>query len=389
MHVVIDSTGMVDLPPSSGGGVEAYVWDVARVVRRAGHQVTLVSNLRPGITTPEGIHVKSSGSFVDRFPLRPMPSAVAHGFGGVFTARATRSVLRQNGGTSTVLHLNEEVSSALLASRYPELPKVFTIHNPPPVGAIRSYGLIERTVRWVNSATSRRLVWSHVDVIIALSSWIKTFLVENDVSPERAVLLPVPIDTDHYVPAEPGIYTNDPYFLYVGRLDARKNVLSLVRAVAAARSKPKLVLVGRGPAMGLIEDTIRRQGLAHRVSILPGVTQTELLGLYRGAYAFCLPSTLEAYPRVVLEAAACGVPAIPPNSFLSSDFRDGGFVKSYDPRSMGDLERTIEDLSADPFQRERLSRNARRYAEASPSYTAFVSGLVKAYELAVSLRSSR
>ena len=32
VEVILGSTGMVDLPPSSGGGVEAYVWDIARVL---------------------------------------------------------------------------------------------------------------------------------------------------------------------------------------------------------------------------------------------------------------------------------------------------------------------------------------------------------------------
>jgi D-inositol-3-phosphate glycosyltransferase len=380
---------MVDLPPAAGGGVEAYVWDVARILRSAGHSVTIVSNLREGATAPTGLDIAASRSFIDRFPLPAFASSFAHAIGGSFTALATARLLGSNGHRPVLLHLNEEVSGAWLARRFPSVPKVFTVHNPPPVGVERSYGLFERSVRWANSAVCRKAVWSRMDVVIALSSWIEGYLVANGVPADRVVRLPLPIDTDYYTPHVGAAEGPDPYLLYVGRLDARKNVLALVDALARARTNLRLVLVGRGPAEEALVELARARGLQHRVRFAGRIPAPELLALLRGASALCLPSTLEAYPRVVLEAAACGVPSVLPDSFLYSDFHEAGFATPYraaDPRG---LAHALEGLGSDPSLRADLGRKARAFAVRSASYGSFASALERAYRTAFENHAAR
>jgi len=389
LHVVICSTGMVDCPPIVGGGVEAYVWDITHILSHTKHSVTLVSNFRGGTQAINGVRVERSGSPADRFPLQPFHSAVAHIVGGAFTSAATRRVLNANGQCPTVLHLNEEVSSMILCRLYPNVPKVFTLHNPPPVGEIRSYGLLDRTVRWFNTAASRRFIWNKADIVIAISSWIKRFLVLNGVPEERVLHLPVPIDTNTYQPDPAGRDWSSPYLLYVGRLDARKNVLRLVSAIARTRLRLRLLLVGCGPAEAQITDFVRRKGLSGSVLMLGRVPFSSLLKLYQGASALCLPSTLEAYPRVVLEAAACGVPSILPQSFLYTDFIDNGFVVSYDPTSGSGLETAIERLMDEPKLQRQLSCRAREYAQGATSYPAFTLALERAYRAALRVHAAR
>ncbi len=390
VHVLLTSTGMVDIPSRTGGAVESYVWDLAHILSDAGHSITLVSKLRGAPELPPGVRVVSSRSMVDRFPLPAFSSAVAHALGGTFTALATRRAIR--GGearTPTVVHLNEEVSSMFLCRAYRDLPKVFTLHNPPPVGPGLSFGPLESQVRWINSAMSRRWIWRKVDVVIALSSWIRKHLVANGIPPERVHQIPLPIDTQEYLPRRAGPEQTDPYLLYVGRLDARKNVLRLVAAMREANPALRLELVGHGPAEGPIRELIRRRGLERKVSILGSIPQPDLLERFRGATALCLPSTLEAYPRVVVEAAACGVPAILPRTFLYTDFIDHGFVESYDIGARTGLESAIEVLRSDPGRQRELGRRARRFAEGSVSFPSVRSALEGAYRAALDSRAAR
>lgn len=389
LRVFLTSTGMVDIPSQTGGGIESYVWDLAHILGEAGHPITLVSKMRGQPAMPPGCESVSSRSVVDRFPLPAVTSTFAHGLGGTFTAYAARRALAENGSAPSVLHLNEEVSSMILCRAAPDIPKVFTLHNPPPVGPNMSFGRMERTIRWINSATSRRWIWRHVDVIIALSSWIRDYLVANGIPEERIAQIPVPIDTQAYLPRGAGPLLDDPYLLYVGRLDARKNVLRLVAAMQDADPAIRLQLVGGGPAEGPIRDLIRRRGLEHRVSILGRIPQTALLERLRGATALCLPSTLEAYPRVVVEAAACGVPAILPETFLYTDFLRQGFVESYDDTARLGIASAIGALSSDPRRQRELGRRARTFAEGTASFPSVRAALEGAYRSAFDRKAAR
>ena len=97
-----------------------------------------------------------------------------------------------------------------------------------------------------------------------------------------------------------------PYFLYIGALEARKNIEAIVDAWRIARSRcgADLVLVGRPrPDFGMLEA---EPGLCVRGE----VTDTELRELYCGALAFVFPSHYEGFGLPVLEAMQCGTPVI-------------------------------------------------------------------------------
>ena len=120
-----------------------------------------------------------------------------------------------------------------------------------------------------------------------------------------------------------------PYFLYVGTLHPRKNLVRLVNAFAAltsadrARSEPadlgradrmsepQLVLAGqKGWLSEEIFAQVRKLGLEDRVILTGYVPDADLTGLLSGALAFVFPSLYEGFGLPVLEAMACGTPVI-------------------------------------------------------------------------------
>ncbi len=107
-----------------------------------------------------------------------------------------------------------------------------------------------------------------------------------------------------------------PYLLYVGTLQPRKNLARVIDAFARIAADPALAdyrLVLAGKQGWLHEDLsmqVQRLGLAGRV-LFPGyVPEADLPALLRGARAFVFPSLYEGFGIPVLEAGAYGVPVI-------------------------------------------------------------------------------
>ncbi|MDD4333005.1 MAG: glycosyltransferase family 1 protein [Patescibacteria group bacterium] len=107
-----------------------------------------------------------------------------------------------------------------------------------------------------------------------------------------------------------------PYILYVGRIEKKKNIPALIEACALALEKDKdikekLVLIGKA-SFGYddVNFNIQEFGLNDRV-IIPGwIEETDLSILYQGATAFIFPSKHEGFGIPILEAMACGTPVI-------------------------------------------------------------------------------
>ena len=107
------------------------------------------------------------------------------------------------------------------------------------------------------------------------------------------------------------------YVLYTGGMDYRKNVGGLLSAYAGLpaelRGRYKLVIVGR---LGLEDPSGRSPrrrsslGISDRVVFTGYVPDEELVLLYQAATLFVFPSLYEGFGLPVVEALACGAPAI-------------------------------------------------------------------------------
>lgn len=120
-----------------------------------------------------------------------------------------------------------------------------------------------------------------------------------------------------------------PHAVFVGRLAAEKNLVTLIRAWPTVRlsfPNARLTLVGEGPKRPLLEETARNLGLSAEAVAMPGMSD-DVEPLLRAADLFVLPSTEEGMSIALLEAMALGVPlvasAIPGNRRLVADFKHG------------------------------------------------------------------
>lgn len=149
--------------------------------------------------------------------------------------------------------------------------------------------------------------------------------------------------------------------LFVGRVNAGKNVLPAVEAVAKLVAKGHdlhFLAAGEGEEIPLI-----RKMLGERAS-LPGSFPVDLMNkLYASADIFAFPSMLDVLANVVMEALASGLPVlVNEGSGLERHLVPGvcGLVVANDGWSS-----SIEELHVSPERRQAMGRAARSHAEAN------------------------
>jgi len=104
-----------------------------------------------------------------------------------------------------------------------------------------------------------------------------------------------------------------PFLLFVGVLEARKNVLTLLKAFSRVREETdlQLVLVGRaGYQYVKLQEYVKAYRMEDRVVFAGYVSPEELIALYNTATLFVFPSLYEGFGIPLIEAMACGVPIV-------------------------------------------------------------------------------
>jgi glycosyltransferase involved in cell wall biosynthesis len=208
--------------------------------------------------------------------------------------------------------------------------------------------------------------------VLAVSEWTAGELRSRLRIPEKRLhVVPEGVDTSRFRPVAPPPGVGR-YLLFVGSEQPRKNLQTLVRAVAALtcdsrHADLRLIKVGgpggpEAPYRQRFLEEVHAAGVADRL-VLPGrVTHEELLSWYAGAECLVLPSLAEGFGLPVLEAMACGCPVIV--SAETAQAEVGGFAAAcYRPvRDASALAAAIRRVLDAPRYREELRRRGFRRA---------------------------
>ena len=149
---------------------------------------------------------------------------------------------------------------------------------------------------------------------------------------------------------------------FLGRISSVKGVTDLVRAFAiASRENDKLRLLLVGPDDGALPE-VKRLIAEQRIGQLVGAEfeSTPRPAIhYSAAEMYCVPSYMEGFGNVVLEAACAGLPTIGADIYgLQDSIADGFSGLLYPSGDIGALAATILKLANDPDLRKQLGENA-------------------------------
>jgi len=213
------------------------------------------------------------------------------------------------------------------------------------------------------------------DFIICISEFHRRFYLENGASPEKLRLAYCGIDTTRFAPGRRTRREGEPvHILSSGRLVAKKGFAILVEACRLLRDRGhsfRCTIAGSGPDEGTLREQIADAGLDALVT-LTGETleQTAVPGFMHGGDIYVLAciwapdNDVDGLPMMLMEAMACGLPAISTRLVgipdLIRDGETGILVDPNDPEALADA---IMRLSEDEDEACRLATAGRRHLE--------------------------
>jgi glycosyltransferase involved in cell wall biosynthesis len=215
--------------------------------------------------------------------------------------------------------------------------------------------------------------------VVAISEALAREAVASGFPAERIHLIPHGIDMTEYAPAAGeektarrralGLPLDKLLAVYTGRLIEGKGLETLLAAMRSLADVPALhlVLVGSGAGQVIsIEDKLRQEAAAEalrgRVTFTGRVD--DVAAYLQASDVFVFPTLDEALGMSVVEAQACGLPAVASRTGGVPDVvEDGATGILVPPGEAGPLAQALRALVADPESRQRLAFAARSRAE--------------------------
>lgn len=282
---------------------------------------------------------------------RPRAATYMH-----YDAAFSRAAARAARSTRTNLFLYSPYAMPAFKERFEHEPRKVLFQFHPHV-ALESRLLADDARTWPDLAFTEELTsvnaprsepdydrgWAYADHIICASSFTKRSLVQ--IGAKEEAISVVPYGADPVPPPEMASGTHESFnVLFVGSGIQRKGLHHLLAAwqIASLGDKARLTIVCR-----VIEPSIRKMVLGTPgTELLTGVSANELAKLYSMATLFCMPSLVEGFGQVYLEALSRGLPVLGTANTCLPDLgseADGVFcVPAGDANALG---AKLQDLS--------------------------------------------
>jgi glycogen(starch) synthase len=348
------------------GGVEELSHNLARELQRAGDAVEVWTGKVPAIGPPTEDRI--DGVTIRRFPfvlaaMRPW-SVARFPVPALSTMRALRKAVRDF--RPDLLHVQCFGPNGVYATALGQLSRLPLLVTLQGETVNNEFGIFERSVLLRRAL---RIALRRAAAVTGCSQFtLDDAIARFGLQPERAEVIFNGVNLDEATAADrTDQLTGALTVLAMGRMVDNKGfdlLLDAFARVAANHPGSDLVLAGDGRAQADLRARADRLGLAARVRFPGRLDRSQVGAALAAADVYVVPSRVEPFGIVILEAWNAGLPVIVTNRGGPPEFvTDGVDGLLVDMLDVGNLTRVLDQVLRDGDLRARLARAGRLKVE--------------------------
>ncbi|MDX2297554.1 MULTISPECIES: glycosyltransferase family 4 protein [Streptomyces] len=401
------------------GGQGVYVRHLSRELARLGHTVEVFGSqpypvLDEGVTLseiasldlyrqPDPFRTPRREEYRDWIDALEVATMWTGGFPEplTFSLRARRTLAARRGDFD-VVHDNQTLGYGLLGGpRALGAPLVTTIHHPITVDrqleldAAADWKRRASVRRWYGFTRMQKRVARRLPSVLTVSGTSRDEIVEHlGVREDRIRVVHIGADTDLWSP-DPSVAEVPGRIVTTSSADVPlKGLVFLVEALAKLRTErpdAHLVVVGKRAEDGPVAQAIERYGLEGAVRFVKGISDAELVDLYRSAEVACVPSLYEGFSLPAAEGMATGTPLVATTGGAIPEVAgaDGETCLAVPTGDAGALAAALGRVLGDAELRARLGAAGRERVLANFTWARAAQGTAELYREAVARAGAR
>ena len=401
--ISIHGDPLAQLGGSHHGGQNVYVKELSRYLGALGLTIDVYSRWENDQQPPEEKY--SRGTQVIRIPVGPADPIQKEQIVSLLGDLASwiPSYQIQKDLQYKLVHSHYYFSGAVgvhLKKTW-GIPLVHTFHS---LGAVKGETLGGKDQSPEARFEIEKKICHSADRIIATSPQEKVDLIKfYQTDPERITVIPCGVNLNLFQPlpqeesrTEIAFSTDDFLITYVGRLEERKGIDTLLEAIHLTNDpQVQAVIVGGPPTdkpylswKELSKEPYREYmsqideyGIEKQVTFTGGKPQDQLSKYYSAADVTVIPSYYEPFGMTAIEAMACGSSVIASRvGGLKSTVKENIVGALFKPRSAEQLAEKIKILKDQPNMNKELKRNTRPYVEENFSWKSVSKAVAGVYQ---------
>ena len=330
------------------GGIEKYTEEMANKLVARGHEVTVYTTK----------HYSNRSGAYENFQIRAVPALKGKFF--------------------------EKISLVLIAS-LDQMFREFDVVHYHALGpsifsfmaklrgrkvVIQSHGIEYQRAKWGRFSSEvlrhlERLSYNMGDSLTVVSKQIERYFKET--YNKQTVYIPTGIEMPNFEIWNDSLLSGmglekDGYYLFIARIVEEKGLHYLIDAYKQIETPKKLVIAGKMDTANPYHKKILNMAKSdNRIVFLGEVLGEKKDMLFKGAYAFCLPSELEGMSIALLEAMSYGKLCIVSDIAENLDIAQGKAL-SFESKSVDSLAQSLRKAERMSVrERDNLGNRAKTY----------------------------
>ena len=384
------------------GGSEKYYFDLAKLLKRHGHEVAFFS-----MKDEKNIKTDCKEYFVENSDMNSKNVFKAL---DVIYSKKNKKAMEEalDDFKPDIVHLNNfqrQLSASIIKPiKKRHIPIVFTAHDlqaicPAIVMLDSEKNICDKCMngKYINCVKKKcvknsslksllgaiegkyyrwnKIYSKKIDKIIAPSEYFKEMFIKDGIDSDRVEVLHNSIDVKNY-----DVDIDDKgYAFYYGRLSKEKGIYNLLKAMLSIKDR-RLFVAGDGPEKGNIEQFINENNMNDRVELLGFLDSKKIKEYVRKARVVIVPSICrENCPYSVLETLAMGRPIIGSNlGGIPELVKDGEYGYVYN--NIEELTEKMKKLLDEKDLSEKMGKNAKNSAIEKFSRDTYYNKILKLYK---------